>query len=226
MEPARDFDLAQLDAQVEQARIALDNAKATVTLNEIALAQANRRLDQAILRAPFDGVVGSVNVREGESVSSQGAPASAFVIADTNGFHMDVTVDELDVANVRPGQAVNIAVDALPGTAVTGNVESVSSTGTKINGVVNYEVRVALDNGSAALKNGMSATARIIMDSKDDALIVPTSAVRFDAATGKSFLSVRNGNQTQDIEVTTGLRDAANVEILSGIADGATIVLR
>jgi HlyD family secretion protein len=226
MEPARDFDLAQLDAQVEQARIALDNAKATVTLNEIALAQANRRLDQAILRAPFDGVVGSVNVREGESVSSQGAPASAFVIADTNGFHMDVTVDELDVANVRPGQAVNIAVDALPGTAVTGNVESVSSTGTKINGVVNYEVRVALDNGSAALKNGMSATARIIMDSKDDALIVPTSAVRFDAATGKSFLSVQNGNQTQDIEVTTGLRDAANVEILSGIADGATIVLR
>jgi HlyD family secretion protein len=226
MEPARDFDLAQLGAQVEQARIALDNAQTSVMLNEIALSQANRRLDQAILRAPFDGVVGSVNVREGESVSSQGAPVSAFVIADTNGFHMDVTVDELDVANVRPGQAVNIAVDALPGTTVTGKVESVSSTGTKINGVVNYVVRVALDDGNAALKNGMSATARIIMDSKDNALIVPASAVRFDAATGKSFLSVRNGNQAQDIEVTTGLRDASNIEIVNGLSDGAVVVLR
>ena len=225
-QPARDYDLAQLNAQVEQARIALDNAKVTVKLNNIALAQAKRRLDQAVLRAPFDGVVGSVNVREGETVSVAGAPTSAFVIADTNGYRMDVTVDELDVANLRTGQAVNIAVDALPGTTVKGKVDSISSTSRKINGVVNYDVRVALDSGNDALKNGMSATAHIVLDRKDNALLVPMTAVRHDNTSGKSFLTVRNNNQSQDVEVTTGLHDAANIEIVTGLSDGATIVLK
>jgi HlyD family secretion protein len=225
-EPARAFDLAQLDAQIAQAHIALDNARSTVTLNEVAVAQAKRRLDQAVLRAPFDGVVGSVNVREGESVSAQGAPTSAFVIADTTGFRMDLTVDELDVAHLRPGQIVNINVDALPGVAVTGKVERISSTSTRVNGVVNYSVRVALDNDNEALKSGMSATARIELDRKDDALLVPATAVRRDNVTGKYVLTVRNGNQDQDVEVITGLRDGSTIEIVSGIADGATVVIR
>jgi HlyD family secretion protein len=228
-EPARDFDLAQVSAQIEQARIALDNAKVTATLNEIALAQAQRRLAQAVLRAPFDGVVGSVNVREGESVSVAGAPTSAFVIADTNGYHMDVTVDELDVSNLRTGQTANISVDALPGTTVSGKVERISSTGTKINGVVNYNVRVALDSANGAndaLKNGMSATARIVLERKDNALLVPANAVRQDSATGKAFLTVRNNNQAQEIEVKVGLRNATSIEIVNGVAEGAIIVLK
>ncbi len=225
-EPARDYDIAQVSAQVEQARIALDNAKTTVKLNEISLAQAQRRLAQAVLRAPFDGVVGSVTVREGESVSVAGAPTSAFVIADTGGYHMDVTVDELDVSNLRTGQTANISVDALPGTTVRGKVERISSTGTKINGVVNYNVRVALDGANDALKNGMSATAHIVLERKDNALLVPANAVRQDSATGKAFVTVRNNNQAQEIEVKVGLRNAASIEIVNGVAEGAIIVLR
>ena len=57
-EPARDFDITQVSAQLEQARIALDTAKTQPALSEIALAQARRRLEQAVVRAPFDGVVG------------------------------------------------------------------------------------------------------------------------------------------------------------------------
>lgn len=225
-QPARDFDLAQLNAQIEQAKVALDSAKTAVTLNEIALAQAKRRLEQAVLRAPFDGVVGSANVREGESVSVAGAPSSAFVMADTNGFHMDLTVDELDVTQLRVGQGVEIAVDALPGQRVAGKVERISSTGTKVNGVVNYNVRVSLAEGVDALRSGMSGTASILLERKENALLVPANAVRLDSATGKSFLSVRNGNQTQEVEVTTGLRNATNIEIVSGLADGTTVVLR
>ncbi len=225
-QPARDFDLAQLTAQIEQARVALDSAKTTVKLSEITLAQARRRLDQAVLRAPFDGVLGSVNVREGESVSPAGAAGSAFVMADTNRFHMDVTVDELDVTHLRVGQAVEIAVDALPGQRVAGQVERISSTGTKINGVVNYNVRVSLDEGVDALRSGMSGKASILLDRRENALLVPASAVRRDSVSGKSFLMVRSGNQTQEVEVTTGLRNASNVEILTGLADGATVMLR
>jgi HlyD family secretion protein len=225
-QPARDFDLVQLDAQIKQARVALDSAKTTVTLNEIAQAQAKRRLDQAVLRAPFDGMVGSVNVREGESVSVAGAPSSAFVVADTSGFYMDLTVDELDVTQLRIGQPVEIALDALPGVKVAGKVERISSTGTKVNGVVKYTVRVSLDAGNDALRSGMSGTASIIVDRTEDALLVPAKAVHADNANGKSFVSVRNGSQTQDIEVTTGLRNATHVEILSGLTDGATVVMR
>lgn len=225
-QPARDFDLAQLTAQIEQARVALDTAQTTVKLNEIVLAQAKRRLEQAVLRAPFDGEVGSVNVREGESVSVAGAPSSAFVIAATDGFHMDLTVDELDVTQLQVGQAVGIVVDALPGERVAGKVERISSTGAKVNGVVNYSVRVSLDEGNTGLRSGMSGTASILLDRKENALLVPANAVRRDNATGKSFISVRNGNQTQDVEVTTGLHSGTQVEILTGLTDGATVVVR
>lgn len=225
-QPARDFDLAQLTAQIEQARVALDSAKTTVKLNEIALAQARRRLAQAVLRAPFDGVVGSVNVREGESVSVAGAPSSAFVMADTNSFHMDVTVDELDVTQLRVGQTVEIVVDALTGQRVAGKVERISSTGMKVNGVVNYNVRVSLEEGVDALRSGMSGTASVLVDRRENALLVPANAVRRDSATGKSFLNVRTGNQTQEVEVTTGLGNTTSVEIISGLADNATVVVR
>ncbi len=225
-EPARDFDIAQVNAQLEQARIALDNAIVAANLSEIALAQARRRLEQAVARAPFDGVVGTVNVREGESVSAAGAPVAAFVVADTRGYYMDVTVDELDVSRLGVGQPVVIAVDALPGVAVNGKVERISSTSSKINGVVNYVVRVTLDTNVAGLRNGMSATARIVVGGKDSALLAPASAVRKDLVSGKSFVSVRMGDRVDEVEVVTGLRDAVNVEIVSGAPEGAVLVLR
>ena len=229
-EPARDYDIVQVSAQLEQARIALDNATTTSKLNKIALAQARRRLEQAVLRAPFNGVLGNVNVREGESVSAAGAPSAAFVIADTSRYHMDVTVDELDVARLRTGQPVDIAVDGLPGEKVSGKVERISSTSSKINGVVNYIVRVALDtsNNAAAnpLKNGMSATAFIVVGKNERALLAPLSAVRRDSATGKSFLNVRNGDRSEEIEISTGLRDLTNIEIKQGATEGNIIVLR
>jgi HlyD family secretion protein len=225
-EPARDFDIAQVSAQLEQARIALDNAKVAANLSEIALAQARRRLEQAAVRAPFDGAVGTVNVREGESVSVAGAPVAAFVIADTRGYHMDVTVDELDVSRLAVGQPVAIAVDALPGVAVSGKVEHISSTRSKVNGVVNYTLRVTLETSAAALRNGMSATARIVVGGKDNALLAPVGAVRKDLASGKSFISVRMGDRVTEVEVVTGLRDAAHVEIVSGAQEGAVLVLR
>jgi HlyD family secretion protein len=127
---------------------------------------------------------------------------------------------------LRIGQDVEIAIDALPGTSVAGKVERVSSTGTRINGVVNYSVRVALTGDSASLKNGMSATARIVSDKRDNVLLAPARAIRFDSATGKSFVGIRNGNDTQEIEVQVGLRSGANAEITTGLNEGAVVVLR
>ena len=168
-EPARSFDITQVQAQLEQANIALANAKTSVELNEVVLAQARRRLDQTQLRAPFDGVVGSVNIKDGESTNTQ---AVAVVLADPARFYMDVTVDELDVSQLRQGQGVIVAADALPGIKLSGSVERIASTSTRLNGVVSYNVRVSLP-GAAALKSGMSAIATIVLASKPDALLAP-----------------------------------------------------
>jgi len=225
-EPARDYDIVQVQAQLEQAHITLDNANTTAKLNEIALAQAKRRIEQAVLRAPFDGVVGSVNVREGESVSTSGSPSTAFVIADTNRYHMDVTVDELDVARLRTGQSVEVSVDGLPADKISGKVDSISSTGSKINGVVNYTVRVGLGGDNSALKSGMSATAFIVVGENAQALLAPINAVHRDSGSGKSFITVQKGNQVEEVEVNTGLRDDANIEVLEGAQEGTQVVLR
>jgi HlyD family secretion protein len=224
-QPARDFDLSQLGAQIEQARIAIDNARVAVKLNEIALAQADRRIEQATLRAPFGAVIGSVNARPGESVSSASPAGGVVVLADTTGYHIGVTVDELDVANLRQGQPANVRVDALPGETFVGLVERISSTSTKLNGVVNYNVRVKLDQAGDKLKSGMSATTLIELARRENVLLAPSNALKIDPTTRKTLLTVRDGNQNREVEVSIGLRDSNTVEILSGVDQDALIVL-
>ncbi len=227
LNPVRDFDLQQAEAQLQQADIALKNAELQaanaqnqVRLAEIQLKQAQRRLDQASLKSPIDGVVSSINFKVGELVGAQ----SAVVVVDTSRYYVDITVDEVDVARVKTGQSVNITLDALPGITLAGKVTRLSPTSRIVNGVVSYDVRVEMDPTDVPLRSGMTANASIILEQRENVVLVPNWAVRRDRETGKTFITVREGDQTREVEVQLGLRNDAFSEVISG-ADAGMIVL-
>jgi HlyD family secretion protein len=197
-------------AQVDQANLAIDQAAT-------ALDRARLRLTRAEVTAPYDGVVSAVNVKAGEP-----APADrpAFVVLDPARYHLDVTVDEVDVAQLAVGQAVSVTVEALPGLLLGGHVDQLAPTATIQGGLVNYSVRLVLEPTEAPLRAGMSATARVTVAEVRDAVLVPNWAIRRDRRTGQAFASLKQGEALVEVPITTGLRGEAYTEILGGVDAG------
>jgi HlyD family secretion protein len=235
----RGADKAQLAAalqQVQDARARLEKLQQAVHPYDIDQAtaerekatlqvqQAQRRLDQARLTAPRDGVIAAVNVKVGEDALGQ-AGQPTFVLVDMSVLHIDITVDEIDVAKVRTGQAVSVTLDALPGVELQGTVERVASTSSLVNGVVSYSVRVVITRTDAPLRVGMTANASIVLDKREGVLLAPNWAVRRDRQSGQSFLTLRvDDKTTRELEVKTGLRNENVSEILSGADEGQVVV--
>lgn len=214
--------IAQAQAQLEQVQappteLQIRRAELQVQQAELALEQARVRASRAALVAPFNGVIATVNIRVGEN-AGPGVPV--MVLLDNSRFRLDITVSEIDVARLSEGQAVNVAVDALPEATITGRVDRIAPVGGVIGGGANYTVRVVLDPSEAALRTGMSATAEVTVADVQNAVLAPNWALSRDRQTGQVFLSLRRGEALERVPVTIGLRGDSYTEIISGASIG------
>jgi HlyD family secretion protein len=220
---------------------ALARAEAAVAGAEVAVKQAQRQLDQATLQAPFAATVAQVNLRVGESssggsisTSSEGTSSAGIVVADLSSFHVDVPVDELDVAQIKAGQTARVALDALADAELTGKVVNVEPLATQNDrGTNTYKVTIELDPTEVTLRSGMTATAQIVTQSKPNAVLVPRRAVLLE--NGQSYVLIPKdgppdtaaGRPASDRrEVTLGLSNAEFVEITSGLQPGDKVLVQ
>jgi HlyD family secretion protein len=228
--------LAAGRAQVAQAQAALDKlkrgasatqadvAQAAVDQAQIGLEQAQRRLDNARLVAPWDGVVSVANLVQG----AVAAPSATVVrLSDTSRFHINVQVDEADVARLADQQPVSIILDALADQAISGRVSTIApNASTDSAGVVTYQVTILIDPGAAPLRTGMSATASIVSSSRRNVLLIPNRAVQIQRETGKTFVERLESGTPQKVEVQLGVQDEQQSEVRDGLADGDQIIIR
>ncbi|HEV2645176.1 MAG TPA: efflux RND transporter periplasmic adaptor subunit [Acidobacteriaceae bacterium] len=198
--------LAQAKAQTESQRAHLNQAQASQRSNFDAL-------DKTISRAPFDGLVTNVPVREGETVvvgiqNSEGS--TLMTLADMSVITAEVKVDETDIVNIALGQSADVTVDALPGRTFKGHVTEVgdqallrttgiatsqSTTGTEE--AKDFKVVVTLDqtptDNLSGLRPGLSTTAKITVAHRAGVLTIPIQAlVQRDPALEKT-LAANNG---------------------------------
>ena len=151
---ANDNDLISSKAQVNQAKndldkilagpdaATLDTAQQQVAQSEIAVRQAENKLKQAQVVAPFDGTVAAVNVVVGQAGPTSGT-AGAIQLADLDNLEIIVNMAEVDVSKIKEKQVAQITLDALPNLTLTGEVTQVAPAGVQTQGVVNYPVTVA-----------------------------------------------------------------------------------
>jgi HlyD family secretion protein len=189
--------LAQAKAQTDSQRGHMNQAVASQRSNYDAL-------DKTVSRAPFNGLVTNVPVREGETVvvGIQNAEGSTLMtLADMSVITAEVKVDETDIVNVSMNQPVDVTVDALPGRVFKGHVTEVgdqallrttgiatsqSTTGTEE--AKDFKVVVTLDQTSDDLRPGLSATAKITTAHKPNAVVLPIQAlVQRDPAAEKAL---------------------------------------
>ena len=127
------------------------------------------------------------------------------------------------MALVEIGQAASITFDALRDEEVTGEVVFVSLVGTVRAGVVSYASTITLEGPVAGARDGMSATAEVIIERRDDVLVIPNRAVRGTLVNPKVVVLI--DEQQEEREITLGLSDGINTEVLSGLEEGEEVVL-
>lgn len=224
--------LAAANVELAQAQIALDQlingpdditltrASIDLELAEIAVEQAALAVEQGELIAPFAGVIAQNELVVGE-LPPQGL---AVLLIDDTGFFVDLPVDETDIAQVQIGQSVGFDVDALPDQIVTGTVTSIAYTPLRIDQLVAYNVRVRVDDIDN-IRVGMTVTGRILVQDRDDVLLVRNNLIRFDRLTGEAFVDVLTPDgQLEERMINLGERNEIFSEVLSGLTEGDEVV--
>lgn len=219
---------AQRDtAEYQQARVPGQKAAASAALAsaQAGLAQAEANLDKATLTAPMSGTILSVDVEEGDSVSSAGA--DLFQLANLGGFEVTAFFAESDIVGIEEGQEVQIDFDALPDQSTTGSVTEVSLVGQvdPTGGTLTtYEVTVSVDDAPEKLRVGMTAQVNIITAETANAIAVPVAALNTDGDT--TYVNVLQADNTiLVVPVETGAQGGNVVEIVSGLTGGETVVI-
>ena len=137
---------------------------------------------------------------------------------------LTVSVDESDVSSVKPGMTAEITVNALPDEEFEGEITSVAMSGSGNGGSSKFAVEITLPRQSEML-SGMSASAVIGLYEKMNVLTVPAATLVEDGARTIVYtaLDKKTGEPAAPVEVTTGISDGENVEILSGLSSGDSV---
>jgi HlyD family secretion protein len=175
-ETARDS--AQSQVLVAQAN--LRNAQATLVQREASLESAEVDLERTYIRSPIDGVVVDRQVDVGQTVAaSLNAPVLFLIAQDLSRIQIEAQVDESDIGNIAVNQAVTFEVDAFREREFRGQVRQVRLAALAEQNVVTYTVVIEADNPGQRLLPGMTANVTIVTGEVDEALSVPSAALRF-----------------------------------------------
>jgi HlyD family secretion protein len=244
-------------ANIDVARANLGKAQADVLTARANLKTAETNLAYTKITAPVNGVVIDRRVNVGQTVVASLSAPSLFLIAkDLRKTEVWATVNEVDVGKIKPGAPVKFTVDAYPGRVYHGRVVPQGKLPFRLNAsmiqnVVTYPVVVSVDdkeNANGDLRPYMTANLTFLVDEKDNALLVPNAALRWQPAQDQIAPDVRDAyarirgkkrsvtdpealnrgivwvkgddGYVRFLQVRTGLSDSVNTEIVEVLNGG------
>ena len=191
-------------------------AEANVAAARAQLSASQTQRERAIIRSPVNGVVLARQVDPGQTVAASFNTPTLFVIAeDLSQMELEVAIDEADVGSVKNGQRATFTVDAFPGERFPATISRVdvgsnlsvseasasssgtASTGTTTGQVVSYAAKLSVANTELRLRPGMTATAEIVTTERQNVLLVPNAALRFQPSTGGGAEAGKGGLASQ-----------------------------
>lgn len=252
-----ELDTAKSD--YEKAVVALENAKVKVdqALNtaknsyetaqnnssndsqQIAIEKQKKQLEDCTIKATADGTVTAVNAVVGNPGSGV-----LFQIENLDNLEMTASIKEVDIANVRPGQRVEIKTDGTGDEIIPGEVLSVSPTAKKgsvsqamatsqSQGSSNdsgFEAKIKISKVSENMKVGMTARVNIILNEKLDIYAVSSESIVQNGDSKSVYVAEKSGEKPneyiiKELSINTGLESDFNLEISGeGISEGIIII--
>ncbi|CAH2215044.1 efflux RND transporter periplasmic adaptor subunit [Tepidibacter aestuarii] len=200
---ASSTNLDAVQAQVNQARVGLENAQS--------------KLNDATVTAPISGIITAVNVNEGEMASSA---QTAVSIANMNKIVIDTNVSEYLINKIKVGDIVDISIKSAGKENFQGKITALSPA-TASNSMT-YPIKVEIDNKDRIIKPGMFANVNLVTDKKENVITVPSESVVIKD--GESVVYTVKDNKAHINKVETGIDNGEIVEIKKGIKQGQVVV--
>ena len=193
-----------------------------------ALKEAQERLDDTRIRAPFTGTILKKFVDRGQVISSTLSSASEgtqiFSMANLDNIYVSAQVDEVDITRIEVGQSAAASVDSLPERLFSGVVARIAPKGKVDRTVTVFDVVVEItDEGKSLLRPGMTATVKMLVDRVDGALLVPREALKLKD--GKTGVYVMKAGKPGWVPVTPGMTDGITSEVEGGLSPGDEVVV-
>ena len=202
------------DTQIRNAEVSVEQA--LTDLN-----QAAQELAKYTLNAPFDGVVARVDVEIGSLISPG---LSVLQLVDTDPLRVTVDVDEIDIRRISEAMPALVTIDALANVELPAAIDRIALVGANADGIITYPVEVALTATDPRVRPGMTSEAEVIVDSRDDVLVVPNQFVRLERRLNRAYVNlIQPDGALKEVEIELGLQGAQSSEVVSGLQAGDVI---
>ncbi len=212
--------------EVDDLRVSYRVSQLNYEVAKSNLESIEEDLKKTEIYSPISGIIISADKEEGEAISGTNSAAQAttiMTVADLSQMVVEVNVNEVDIGKLKSGQGAGIALDAFPEERFKGKIISIAPSSEISEGIVTYLVKVKVDKPERYLKPGMSAEVEIFAAKREDAILVPQSALQ--EKDGKNYLRIKRGKEFKQVEVKVGLITEESVEIISGVKEGEEIFL-
>ncbi|MFH0770368.1 MAG: efflux RND transporter periplasmic adaptor subunit [Candidatus Peregrinibacteria bacterium] len=210
---------ASLDSTTMSTQIQIQLKQNDIGQKSAALGKTKKTLEDYRLVAPFDGVIRRMDYKVGDNLLDTGE-AKILTLENPEYLLITIPLDQTDVVRVKKGMDASIALDALPGEVFDGTIDDINATPVIQSGVVSYNVDVRLPTPKdLTILSGMTATVTVETAKRADVLAVPSLAI--SRAKGTATVQKTTG---ETVTVETGMTDGRYTEILSGIAEGDSIL--
>lgn len=242
------YNAARLAFSVQEKELALKVAGSTsqALVSQVAKVEQSRsgvlvaeaNLSKTIIRAPFSGIVGTIDAEVGEVVNA--GDNIIRLISKEDNFSIEANVSEVNIAKISTGNKVRAIFDALPDQSFLGSVSHIDSTETIIDDVVNYKVTILIDSGANfsagqskqvgdKIKSGMTANLFVETAERQNVLVVPLFALTHSTEDGKAKFVAKKlvgGSKSQEIPVVLGVVGSdGRAEVVSGLSEGDLLVI-
>jgi HlyD family secretion protein len=166
--------------QAEDQLYLVHQDEGTVKLDQALVENARLNLGYTDIISPVDGTVVSRNVTQGQTVAASFQTPTLFLIAtDLGNMQVDTNVSESDIGGVKEGDKATFTVDAFPRRVFEGTVTQVRQSPQTVQNVVTFDAVVSVGNHDLALMPGMTASTRIVVESRSDVVRVPNQALHY-----------------------------------------------
>lgn len=212
-----------LQLQFDQSKQELSNAQADYQIIRKGSAGGSASANTNI-RATISGTILEIPVEEGDQVVetnnfSDGTTIAS--IADLTKMIFEGKVDEGEVGKLKVGTPLKISLGAIEGAELDAKLKFIAPKGIEETGAVQFKIEGDVEvKDDIFIRAGYSANASIVLEKKDDILVIPEALLQFDKKTDEPYVEVSIGDQKferKDIEI--GISDGVNVEIVSGLTE-------
>lgn len=216
------------EAKYKNQQVAIEQAGAQLSNSWVSY-----QLSSPIITAPTSGAISNIGLVKGMVLIGSGNGSTTTdqtsassqrvaVIQNEDSPIISFNLTEIDVPKIKVGQKATVTLDSLPDITFTGKVVTVDRIGTTSNNVTSYPAMIQLDTVSPAILPNMAASANIIIETKSDVLLVPSSAIQ--TQNGEATVRVLRNGKEEQVSVEVGLSSETQTEVISGVSLGEEII--